>query len=91
MFSSRQASKKLGLGVKTLSRYIQQGKVPAPTILKVGSASLHAWTEEDIERVRKLLPKIANGRKTRHKKSGDRSQKPEEPKTKKKQLKKSKP
>jgi predicted DNA-binding transcriptional regulator AlpA len=68
MFSSREASKKLGLGVKTLSRYIQQGKIPAPQILKVGSASLHAWTEEDIERVRKLLPKIANGRKTRYKK-----------------------
>ncbi|HWZ43432.1 MAG TPA: hypothetical protein VNW97_08130 [Candidatus Saccharimonadales bacterium] len=36
--------------------------------MKVGSASLHGWTEEDIERVRALLPKIANGRKTRYSK-----------------------
>lgn len=68
MFSTRQAAKMLGLGAKTLSHYIAVGKVPAPTILKVGSASLHAWTEEDIEHVRQLLPKIANGRKTRWKK-----------------------
>jgi len=30
--------------------------------------TLHLWTEKDIERARKLLPKIANGRKTRHQK-----------------------
>ena len=66
MYSTRQAAKTLGLHVATLARYVEQGKVPAPTILKVGSASLHAWTAEDIERVRTLLPKIANGRKTRY-------------------------
>ena len=59
-YSTRQAAKKLGLHVATLARYIQQGKVSAPQILKVGSASLHAWSEEDIERVHKLLPKIVD-------------------------------
>ncbi|PYP82393.1 MAG: hypothetical protein DMG65_26410 [Candidatus Angelobacter sp. Gp1-AA117] len=68
MFSTRQAAKRLGIGVKTLSRYIAIGKVPAPTILKAGNTSLHAWTEEEIECVRKLLPTIANGRKTRYQK-----------------------
>src|SRR5215471_20189028 len=84
MYSTRQAAKKLGLGAKTLSHYVAVGKVPSPTILKVGSASLHAWTEEDIERVRKLLPRIANGRKTRYKKKESvvRSQKSEVRKTK---------
>jgi transposase len=67
-YSTSQAAKKLGIGLKTLSRYIELGKVPAPTILKVGTATLHAWTEEQIEHVRKLLPKIANGRKTRYSK-----------------------
>lgn len=90
MLSTREAARKLGLDPKTLSRYIAVGKVPAPQILKVGSASLHAWTEEDIERVRKLLPKIANGRKTRYKKSGDRSQKSVKTKAKTKHTKKSK-
>jgi len=33
-----------------------------------GGLKVHAWTEEEIEQVRKLLPKIANGRKTRYQK-----------------------
>ena len=68
MLSTRQAAVQLGLTPKTLSRYIAAGKVPAPKIMKVGSASLHGWTEEDIEKVRVLLPKIKNGRKTRYQK-----------------------
>jgi predicted DNA-binding transcriptional regulator AlpA len=67
-FSTREAAKKLGLHPTTLADYIADGKVPAPTVLKVGTASLHAWTEEEIEHVRQLLPKIANGRKTRYQK-----------------------
>ena len=74
MFSTREAAKKLGLGAKTLSHYIAVGKVPPPQILKVGSASLHGWTDADIERVRKLLPKIANGRKTRYQKKKNKPQ-----------------
>ena len=49
-----------------LSRYVAKGKVPAPEIIGLGQGSIHLWTEEEIENVRKLLPKIANGRKTRH-------------------------
>jgi predicted site-specific integrase-resolvase len=64
-YSTNQAARKLGIGVKTLSRYIAMGKVPPPTILKAGDTTLHSWTDEEIERVRMLLPKIANGRKTR--------------------------
>lgn len=67
-YSTNQAAKRLGIGLKTLSRYIELGKVPRPTILTVGTATLHAWTEEEIEHVRQLLPKIANGRKTRYQK-----------------------
>jgi len=33
-----------------------------------GKMTLHLWTEQEIENVRKLLPKIANGRKTRYSK-----------------------
>jgi predicted DNA-binding transcriptional regulator AlpA len=67
-YSTREVAKKLGLHTGTLARYVAVGKLPAPTVLKVGTASLHAWTEEEIEHVRQLLPKIANGRKTRYKK-----------------------
>jgi hypothetical protein len=67
-FSTNQAARKLGIDPMTLSRYIRAQKVPAPKIFAVGESSLHAWTEEEIENVRKILPKIANGRKTRYKK-----------------------
>jgi predicted DNA-binding transcriptional regulator AlpA len=68
-FSTRQVAKKLGLGIATLTRYITAKKVPAPKITKIGNLRVRMWTEEDIERVRKLLPKIQNGRKLRYKKS----------------------
>ena len=67
-FSNNEAARKLGIDPATLSRYVKMGKVPAPAIVEVGSASLHVWTEAEIETVRRLLPKIANGRKTRYKK-----------------------
>jgi predicted DNA-binding transcriptional regulator AlpA len=65
-FSTRQAAKKLGIAMASLSRYIAGGKVPAPKPVVIGRYEVRAWTEEDIEQVRALLPKIANGRKTRH-------------------------
>lgn len=68
MFSTREAAKKLGLQTRTLSRYIQAGKLPAPNVVKSGGMTLHLWTEKDIETARELLPNIANGRKTRHQK-----------------------
>ena len=57
----------------TLGRYIKAGKIPAPKILEAGNARLYAWTEKDIEHARKLLPKIANGRKTRYQKQKKRT------------------
>jgi predicted DNA-binding transcriptional regulator AlpA len=67
-FSTNEAARKLGISPASLSRYINSGKLPAPNIIRVGTASLHVWTEQQIEHVRKLLPKIANGRKTRYQK-----------------------
>jgi predicted site-specific integrase-resolvase len=89
ILSTTQAARRLGIDPMTLSRYIRAKKVPAPKILEVGKGSLHAWTEEEIEHVRKLLPKIANGRKTRYQKkhsavSTQQSAKPKKKKQKKK-------
>jgi predicted DNA-binding transcriptional regulator AlpA len=67
-YSTNQVAKKLGIATKSLSRYIAQGKVPAPQIIEVGGSTIHSWTEEEIEKLRLLLPKIANGRKTRYQK-----------------------
>jgi len=68
LYSTRQAAKKLGIDNGTLSRYISRGKIPAPKTSSAGGMTVHLWTEEEIEHVRQLLPKIANGRKTRYKK-----------------------
>jgi len=68
MYSTRDAAKRLGIDMSTLSRYITLKKVPEPKAVTSGGMTIHLWTEEEIEHVRKLLPKIANGRKTRYKK-----------------------
>lgn len=65
-FSTRQAAKRLGLAHATLNNYIAAGKVPAPKSVTTGSTVVHIWSEEEIENIRQLLPKIANGRKTRY-------------------------
>ncbi len=67
-FSSRQAAKRLGLPVSTLGTYLAAEKVPAPKSVTTGDITVYLWTEADIEHVRTLLPKIANGRKTRYQK-----------------------
>jgi predicted DNA-binding transcriptional regulator AlpA len=67
-FSTREAAKKLGLSHTTLARYIETGKVPTPKTVLTSNTVVHLWTQEEIENVRKLLPKIANGRKTRYQK-----------------------
>lgn len=68
-FSTRDAAKQLGVTPTTLSRYIAAKKVPAPKTITTGGITVHLWTHRDIERVRRLLPKIQNGRKLRYKKS----------------------
>jgi predicted transcriptional regulator len=67
-FSTRQVAQQLGITHAALSKYISAKKIPAPRSVTSGGMTIHLWTEEEVERVRKLLPKIANGRKTRYKK-----------------------
>jgi len=70
-YSTREAAKALGITGVALGRYIKQGKITAPAnTVRAGGRINHVWTEADIARVRKLLPKIANGRKTRYHKKG---------------------
>jgi predicted DNA-binding transcriptional regulator AlpA len=79
-FSTREAAQKLGIGHSTLAHYVDAGKVPAPERIATGSRIVHVWTAEDIKQVRKLLPTIKNGRKTRYQKQNKQT----ETKTKKK-------
>src|SRR5260370_30763762 len=77
-YSTREAAKKLGIPSSTLANYVAAGKVPRPVADVIGKTTTLLWTEEEIEAIRRLLPKIANGRKTRYqKKQAQQSAKPE--------------
>jgi hypothetical protein len=67
-YSTRDAAKKLGISFTSMNRYIAEKKIPVPPVTQVANVSARLWIDADIERVRLALPKIANGRKTRHKK-----------------------
>jgi predicted DNA-binding transcriptional regulator AlpA len=67
-YSTRQAAKQLGISLPTLNRYIGDEKIPVPVVTELAGMRVRVWSDADIEKVRKLLPKIANGRKTRYKK-----------------------
>jgi predicted DNA-binding transcriptional regulator AlpA len=73
-YSTREAAKKLGLDVRSIQRYITTGKIPVPPIQTLGGGKFRVWTEQDIEHVRQVLPKIANGRKTRYSKLREKPQ-----------------
>jgi predicted DNA-binding transcriptional regulator AlpA len=69
-YSTREVAKKLGISFASINRYIADKKIPLPPVVKVGGVSVRLWSDSEIERVRALLPKIANGRKTRYQKQG---------------------
>jgi hypothetical protein len=54
--------------MSTLLRHIRLKKIAEPKSVTSGGMTIHLWTQEEIEHVRRLLPKIANGRKTRYQK-----------------------
>jgi predicted DNA-binding transcriptional regulator AlpA len=72
--STEQVAKRLGISGASLSRYIKAGKVSAPREVMAGGIRLRLWSESDIARLQKILPKIANGRKTRYQKQGEKDQ-----------------
>jgi predicted site-specific integrase-resolvase len=67
-YSTNEAAKILGITGTSLVRYMKAGKIPVPEIIKTGRSIVHSWSNKDVEHVRQLLPKIANGRKTRYSK-----------------------
>ncbi len=74
-YTTREAARKLGISFISLNRYIAAKKIPAPKIQRFGGGSFRVWADADIERVRLILPKIANGRKTRYQKQKKRTKK----------------
>jgi hypothetical protein len=75
-YSTRDAARKLGIAMSTLSRHIRLKKIGAPKSVTSGGMTIHLWTDEQIETLRQLLPKIANGRKTRYSKLREKQKAP---------------
>lgn len=73
-YSTREAAEKLGLSIISLKRYVAAGKIPTPPVTRVGGVRVRLWSDRDIKQVREMLPKIANGRKTRHQKQKGKKQ-----------------
>jgi predicted DNA-binding transcriptional regulator AlpA len=67
-------ARELGLTPAAITKYIKAGKIPKPKMMEGGGR--YFWTEEEVTHVRELLPKIANGRKTRWQKARDKQQTP---------------
>jgi predicted site-specific integrase-resolvase len=65
--STREAAEDLGIHHITLQRHVASGKVPAPAVTTVGGVRVRLWNRDDIEKVRRILPTIANGRRHRKK------------------------
>lgn len=63
--STKEAAQRLGISLPTLNKYIALKQIPIPPLTRVGGVKVRLWNEDDIQKVREILPKIANGRKTR--------------------------
>jgi hypothetical protein len=81
----------LGLSPSAMSKYVLNGKIPTPQSVTTGGITVYLWTKEEIEHVRKLLPKIANGRKTRYQKLREKQKAQGKAAVPRKSKKKSKP
>lgn len=68
-YSNRQAAKRIGIGWQTLVRWIEQGKVKAPPVGRVGGVKVRFWTERDIARVRKQMKALYHPKMVRSKAS----------------------
>lgn len=80
-YSTREAAKKLGISWATLNKFIGLKQIPMPPVTRVGGVRVRLWSNDDLAKVREVLPKIQNGRKTRHKRQSAKV-KPKKPKKK---------
>jgi excisionase family DNA binding protein len=62
-YSTREAAKMLGVSMMTLHRHVVAGKLKVPPVQNIGGTTFRSWTARDVERVRKQLSRIVDGRK----------------------------
>jgi DNA-binding transcriptional MerR regulator len=62
-YSTREVARKLGIDRVTLQRYIAKKLLSVPAVKLLGGGQFREWADRDVERVRKQLSEIRNGRK----------------------------
>ena len=65
-YSTGQVATKLGIGKKTLLRWIYAGKITEPKIVKTPASMIRVWSDADLKRVARY--KEQNYRKGRGRK-----------------------
>jgi hypothetical protein len=65
-YSTLQAARKMGIGFRTLNRWLELGKIQPSTAIKMPNGrTLWLWTEVDIDRGRKVKAAQKPGPKPR--------------------------
>lgn len=67
--STRQAAHALGVSMATINRYIAAGTIPLPPLTQVGGVKVRLWSDKDIAKAKAVLSRVADGRRTRHRKT----------------------
>jgi excisionase family DNA binding protein len=73
VYTTVQAARKLGIGRDTLYRWMRDGLVKKPTVVRVGEGAIFQpamWTDADLAKIRKRMKKNPHknlGRKRRKK------------------------
>lgn len=60
-YSSRETAELLGISPSALAHFVKAGKVTGPKFVIPGKRNTHLWTEEQIARLRKRLPRLIKG------------------------------
>lgn len=60
-YSSREAAQILGISPSALAQFVRSGRISGPKFVIPGKRDTHLWTEEQIARLRKRLPRLIKG------------------------------
>jgi hypothetical protein len=62
LYNTREAARRMGIGHRTLNRWILLGRIKASQGVPIGGGrTLHLWTLEDIERGREIKKHLKPG------------------------------
>lgn len=66
MISTLEVAKLVKVSSRTLERWLVEGKIPSPKMLRIGEKQFRKWTKKDVAKIRKY--KAKNYRKGRGRK-----------------------